>query len=104
MTELTDELIVDQHSPHDVQISPDGNQVAYTVAPLSKKKSMQPVPSGLPALIMPERHGSSPRERHMITMRAGRLTADNWLSSLTEPNVVPPSSISSPLMGEKRWR
>ena len=38
MTELTAELIVDQLSPHDVQISPDGKQVAYTLAPLSKKE------------------------------------------------------------------
>ncbi len=38
MTELTAELIVDRHSPQDVQISPDEKQVAYTLAPLSKKE------------------------------------------------------------------
>jgi hypothetical protein len=37
MTDLTAELIVDQHYPRDIQISPDGKQIAYTVAPLSKK-------------------------------------------------------------------
>jgi hypothetical protein len=39
MSELTADLIVDQQFPQDVQIAPDGKQVA-------KKRSMRPAPSG----------------------------------------------------------
>lgn len=38
MVELTAEMIVDQTFPDDVQLSPDGKQVAYTLAPWSKKE------------------------------------------------------------------
>ena len=38
MPELTPELIADQLFPQDVQIAPDGKQVAYTLAPASKKE------------------------------------------------------------------
>ncbi len=38
MVELTAEMIVDQTFPGDVQLSPDGKQVAYTLAPRSKKE------------------------------------------------------------------
>ncbi len=103
MTELTAELIVDQHSPHDVQISPDGKQIAYTLAPLSKKE--EHATSAI--WIASTDHAREARqftsgEAHDHHARWS-LTADNWLFSLTGPNAVPPSSISSPLMGEKRW-
>jgi dipeptidyl aminopeptidase/acylaminoacyl peptidase len=38
MSELTAELIVDQYSPHDVQIAPDARRIAYTLAPSGKKE------------------------------------------------------------------
>ena len=38
MVELTAETIVDQTFPNDVRLSPDGKQVAYTLAPRSKKE------------------------------------------------------------------
>jgi hypothetical protein len=38
MAELTAEMIVDQTFPNDVQLSPDGKQVAYTLALRSKKE------------------------------------------------------------------
>lgn len=38
MAELTAEMIVDQTFPNDVQLSPDGKQVAYTLAPRGKKE------------------------------------------------------------------
>ncbi len=38
MSELTAEMIVDQNFPRDVQIAPDGKQVAYILAPASKKE------------------------------------------------------------------
>jgi dipeptidyl aminopeptidase/acylaminoacyl peptidase len=38
MSELTAELIVDQYSPHDVQIAPDAKRIAYTLAPSGKKE------------------------------------------------------------------
>jgi hypothetical protein len=38
MSALTAEMIVDQTSPHDVRIAPDGKQVVYTLALWSKKE------------------------------------------------------------------
>ena len=38
MSELTAEVIVDQHFPDDVRIAPDGKHVAYTLAPGGKKE------------------------------------------------------------------
>ena len=38
MAELTAEMIVDQTFPDDVQLSPDGKRVVYTLAPLGKKE------------------------------------------------------------------
>jgi dipeptidyl aminopeptidase/acylaminoacyl peptidase len=41
MSELTAELIVDQQFPQDVQIAPDGKEVAYILAPWGKKEEYE---------------------------------------------------------------